>query len=106
MTSAIHYKVKSAGVGGAAGGGGGGGGWQSIHFDGVYLPCHELKKRIIYNEGWCRSEHDANFDLQVSNSSSGEGEWGRAGAQRERGEEEERRAPVDVGSVFYALDCH
>ena len=82
MTSAIHYKVKSGGVGAAAGGGGGG--WQSIHFDGVYLPCHELKRRIIYNEGWCTSEHDANFDLQVSNSSSGEGE-------RRRGEREDRR---------------
>ena len=102
MTSAIHYKVKSGGVGAAAGGGGGGG-WQSIHFDGVYLACHELKRRIIYNEGWCTSEYDANFDLQVSNSSSGEGERRRGSGRTEEGRA--RRGLVAVRSATPAIDA-
>ena len=65
MSSAVHYKLKSA-IGGAPAG------WSTLHFDGVYLPCIELKKKIIYKEGWCRTEADANFDLLISNSSSGE----------------------------------
>jgi len=67
MSSVIHYNVKaaSAGVSTAAAS-------KSIHFDGYTLNVGELKKRIIYNENWWQSEADATFDLQISNSNSGE----------------------------------
>lgn len=64
MSSVIHYKVKT-GMNVSSS-------WQSIHFDGIYLPCLELKKRIIYREQWLRSEADATFDLQVANSQNAE----------------------------------
>jgi hypothetical protein len=68
MSSSIHYKLKAGpGISTAASST-----WSSIHFDGVHLSLLALKQRIIYKEGWWRSEADAQFDLHIVNSNSGE----------------------------------
>jgi hypothetical protein len=66
MSSSIHYRVKAGGLGAPAPA------WQSIHFDGVYLSCLELKRRIIYSEKWLTRPEDATFDLLLSNSQNAE----------------------------------
>jgi len=68
MSSAVHYKLKAGpGISAAASST-----WSSIHFDGVHMSLLDLKRRIIYKEQWWRSEADAQFDLLLSNSNSGE----------------------------------
>ena len=105
MSSTVHYKLKSSS---SANSGAASGGWSTLHFDGVYLSILEFKRKVIYKEQWCKSEADANFDLLVSNSNSGEGQNTHDGRRTHASKGEARLqvealrlfgAPVDVSDL-------